>query len=292
MYSPGYPQKPMLQKIHTRGMGLFEFPMYVFLPWLIFAATFALVSLPCHYNSPNTTFVGCGIILAVVLVLGTKALSAWRSNIGGFEAKGAGLLFLSSLIAWVVAGACGQVNFLTNIKPFMDIENLNEYSSVDPSTSHGQLMMDGGRIHFVEGAQLDLNKSASFKNDDYFCVAPITKAGAGALEAYDFWAVGFNCCTGRNNFQCGDNATSTVAMSGLRLMRPEHQGFYRLAVQQAEAAYNIQARHPIFLHWLQDPTAAIEEYANRGYGYLLLGILIFIIFQLCACGLAYAKFGL
>jgi hypothetical protein len=272
-------------------MSLAELPMYVVLPWMVFVGVFALVSLPTHYNSPNTTFIGCGIILAVVLVLGTKALSAWRSNSGGVEVKWNTLLFLSSLLAWVVAGACGQMNFLINIKPFMDIENLNEYTSVDPSTAHGQLMMDGGRIHFVGGAQLDLNKSASFRNDDYFCVAPITKAGAGALEAYDFWAVGFNCCTGRNDFKCGDNATSTVAMSGLRLMRPEHQGFYRLAVQQAEAAYNIQARHPIFLHWLQDPTAAIEEYANRGYGYLLLAFLVFFIFQLLVCGLAYAKSG-
>merc|ERR1719387_1477140 len=150
-------------------MSLFELPLYVFLPWMAFAGVFAMVSLQCHYSAPEGVFAGCGIVLAVVLMLGVKTLGAWRSNSGGAELKWSTLLFVTSLIAWVVAFACGQVNFMVNMKPVLDIQNLNEYVSVDPSTAHGQLMMDAGRIQFVNDAQLDLTKAASFRNDDYFC---------------------------------------------------------------------------------------------------------------------------
>jgi len=36
------------------------------------------------------------------------------------------------------------MNFVYNMQPYYDIENLNTYPSVNPSTESGQQMMDAG----------------------------------------------------------------------------------------------------------------------------------------------------
>merc|ERR1719401_761214 len=108
--------------------------------------------------------------------------------------------------------ALGDSNFWENMQPYYDIQNLNDYSSVDPTRMRGQQMMDAGRVQFVSGATVDFTKAYAFQNLDTYCVAPITvnnpKVGSVTpLFSYDFWAVGTNCCDGNGtsavNFRCG-----------------------------------------------------------------------------------------
>merc|ERR1719343_1541480 len=123
-----------------------------------------------------------------------------------------------------------------------------------------------------------------FKNEDTYCVAPVTSRfhnlTARGRVVYDFWAVGTNCCSGNgNDFHCGDY-TGKKARAGLRVMQDDLRGFFRLAVQQAESAYNIKAVHPIFLYWLEDPTFEARSYREDGFKYFMLGMFSHFSLQL------------
>merc|ERR1719379_2441234 len=194
-------------------------------------------------------------------------------------------LAVSCLIAWVVGVALGDLNFFYNTEPFYDVSNLNSYPSVDPSLMPGQQLMDAGQITFVPSARLDLRKAMGFRNLEIYCVAPIvnnaTKPGsAGVTGSYDFWAVGLNCCSGASgDFACGE-FNNPNAQSGLRVMRTDQSTFYRLAVKQAEAAYGIRAKHPLFFYWMQDPTMEIAAYMDEGMKWYLFGVFTFFAFLL------------
>ncbi len=103
--------------------------------------------------------------------------------------------------------------------------------------SHGPTSIS--QVYFADNTRLDTSRSMGFKNLDLYCVAPIVN-GNSALESYDFWAIGLNCCSGvSSDFRCGE-WNNPHARSGLRLMRDDQRPFFRLAVQQAAAAHKLK----------------------------------------------------
>jgi len=259
----------------------------LFAPWVLFSVLFATRSFSAHYEQPTLTRMLAGVILIVVLGGGFLEASTRRKQAidGDQEPPSWGMfVFATCLLAWLLAVVIGDLNFFGNMQPFYDILNLNSYSGIDPSQTHGQQVMDAGRIVFSHDARLDLSKAMGFKNFDTYCVAPITvgnsSVGTLPLAAYYFWAVGINCCSGSpGDFRCGE-FNNPHAHAGLRLMRNEQRPFFRLAVQQAEATLGIRAEHPIFLYWLQDPDTEASAYQEEGYRYYLLGMFAHFAFQL------------
>jgi hypothetical protein len=205
-------------------------------------------------------------------------------------------LFATCLAAWSLGVFVGQVNFTRHAQPYYDISNLETYPAVDPSTMRGQQLMDAGRVMFSPGSKLDLSRSRGYKNLENYCVAPIVSAhDVRPVPTYDFWAVGVNCCSGgtQADFHCGE-FDNPHASAGLRLMQDDQRGFFRLAVQQAEAAYNIKSEHPLFFHWMQDPIAEVNEYMDEGFKYFFFGVFAHFMLQLllvlAAC-IVFARIG-
>merc|ERR1719183_3474586 len=139
--------------------------------------------------------------------------------------------------------------------------------------------MDAGSVNFVNTTFVNTKMGMGFRNDEVYCVAPITSVQE-PLASYDFWAVGMNCCSGAAaDFQCGDY-NNPHAHAGLRWMKDSQRAFFRLAVQQAEATYGIHAQHPLFFSWVQDPVAEQNSYRADGMKFYTLGMFGYFFIQL------------
>lgn len=191
-------------------------------------------------------------------------------------------LFFASTLAATAGPILGDLNFWTNMQGYYDLQTLNVYEDVSPQTSHGQQMMDAGKVTFVAGARPDLAKAFQFQDLDTYCVAPIT-VGSSSMKTYDFWAVGLNCCgwnaTKQVDYRCGQYKNAQ-AKQGLRLMDGIQREYFKLAVQQAEAQFKITAKHPIFFYWTEDATSDMMSYWDYGFRYYVIGVAAFFVAQI------------
>lgn len=251
-----------------RRMNLVSICTNLFVPWFLFCGIYSLMSFAVHYTAPAAAkaSVVVGFVLSAL-----AGFLGYRAKARDADPVWYNFAAMSMLVATITAGIFGDLNYWYNMHTFYDLENLNTYPSVNPLVEGGQQLMDAGRVYFAAGTTLDMKKTIAFKNDDLYCVAPIVN-GKSQLASYDYWAVGINCCSGvSSDFRCGE-FNNPHARAGLRLMRDDQRPFFRLAVQQAEAAYNIKSTHPLFFYWLQDPIAEMNSYRDDGFKYYLLGI--------------------
>jgi len=269
-----------------RRMNLGAVCLNIFLPWFLFSALYSVMSFTLHYSHPTLTWLLVCVGFGAAAVAGTLA---WKAKQRDRDPMWYTFAAIECFVAVCLAIVLGDMNFWYNMQPFYDIENLNTYPSVNPAREKGQQLMDAGRVYFADGTGLDMKKAMAFKNLDLYCVAPIVN-GQEQLASYDFWAVGINCCSGvSSDFRCGE-FNNPHARSGLRLMRDDQRPFFRLAVQQAEAAYNVKATHPLFFHWMQDPVAEMNSYRDDGFKYYLIGVFTFFAFNLFCVAAAVVGF--
>lgn len=273
-----------------KRMNVIPICLSVFVPWVTFCLFFAMMSFEMHYRQPDTCRT-LTIIACVVFALGIIADAGYmwykrRTGSAGM-ANGSWLLFLcvSCLMAVVAGMIYGNHNFWQHSEVYFDITALNSYNAVDPARMRGQELMDAGRVRFVAGTHLDLTRSMGFRNMGTYCVAPITGGaveGNPPLANYDFWAVGKDCCTSNSfggDFRCGAY-NNPKAHAGLRLMRDEERAFYRLAVQQAESAFQVKATHPLFFHWVEDPVESTYQYQRDAFQTYFIGMVAYFVLQM------------
>jgi len=269
-------QRPIRQRFNIYAL-CFAF----IVPWLMFAAVSGLLSFSVRHITPALAWGVCFALLGLIAFFAYLARSsADLRSAGDPDAAPNWFTFLciASLVAWFGGVICGNWNFDHNMRPFYNVEDMNTYVGVDPSTARGPELMDAGRAMFADASRLDLSKSMGFRSTDTYCVAPVTM-GESPLATYDFWAVGMNCCSGNaGDFHCGQ-FNNPHAGAGLRLMDDEQRTFYRLAVQQAEAAYQIQALHPVFFIWMEDPVAEMAAYQDDGFRFFVLGLVSVFVIQ-------------
>mmetsp|Transcript_63351 Transcript_63351/g.151145 ORF Transcript_63351/g.151145 Transcript_63351/m.151145 type:complete len:335 (+) Transcript_63351:139-1143(+) len=264
------------------------------LPWLLFAVTCYVMSSRIHYETPWLAFLVCFFGGCIVLALAFVVRWKWFSVDKEGYAKDTTwpmFLLLTAAGAWVGGIVVGLRIFDNTTVPYNDILRLDNYAAVDPATMRGQSYMDAGRIQFINEAKLGLDMPMTFKNLDNYCVVPIVHDGV-TQDVYDFWAIGLNCCSkegydprrppqaqgASGPFQCGEYK-NTEAKSGLRLLRADQREFFRLAVQEAEAAYGIRTQYPIFFYWEQNTDEALQQYLVAGFHYFLMACLSHLCIQ-------------
>lgn len=179
----------------------------------------------------------------------------------------------------------GDKKYYQYIDKFNTWQDMAVYVNMDVRTDHGQTFMDSGRMYFKEGTFVARERAVAFHSGATYCVAPIVRSpiesedGSGDLPtvtgfsvppsgAYDFWAVGTDCC-GENGdtFTCGD-VESQLTRSGLRVLDENTRQYYLLAVQEWSASMGLPVKHPLFFHWVKDPIQTVQEQytkAQRAY---------------------------
>jgi len=299
MYSPfsGYQEqivanKPIIQQppqAMKKRFNLVSAVLALFIPWTVFCLIVALWSFDFRYTHPSAT-VGITLAIAIPLLLVTtyKVIQAFRALVysryalveTGDRAAWTLFVLIMCCVMFISGFLLGNYNYQTNMRGVYDINAMSSYVGVNPSTMRGQELMDAGEVQFAEGTNLDLKYANGFKNTDVYCVAPITFKD-GVLAAYDFWAVGKNCCSDDSSltdFKCGEYQ-GTGLKGGLRMVEDSDRDFYRLAVQQAQSTYALKAIHPLFFAWTADPSELLASEERVGYQWVLAGILGAFAFQ-------------
>jgi hypothetical protein len=263
-----------------------------FLPVAIFAITAAVLSFSLHYN-----FWPFAWLIAFACVLpGLYAFYLARKAYGdNANIQGNWMMLLCGLcmLAWLSGLLVGDMNYSTNMLPFYEMSGLNYYPSVDPSVS-GQSHIDAGRILFQPGSHLDINRAMGVRISKNYCVAPVVNPNAGTDVEWDYWAVGVDCCSSiqpQKQWTCGE-INNPMASAGMRWMTDAERPFYRMAVQEAEATYKLRAKHPIFIHWMQDPAAKMALWRDGGVRMYVEGvcsIFVLMFFLSFASGLWFSR---
>lgn len=264
----------------------------VFLCWLIPCLTFSLVC-GVWSTSLRTDIPVLSVIFTAILIIGNAivfyltSLMTIRHTTGNFPEFPFWYVFLAacSVLALVSSFWFANMNFQNNLEAYNTLDSLAVAKGVDPAVDSSTRFMDIGKIQFVNGTKLDVDKWVGFKNEDVYCVAPIVhKATDKNLRAtqdvpYDFWAVGLNCCSG-GSFKCGQY-DNPKARSGVRLLRQDQRSFYNLAVQQAEVTYGIRTLHPLFFLWVEDAKELQDSWHTLAYQYAMMGSVAFAAFMCC-----------
>lgn len=263
----------------------------LFLPWILFAVLLHLMLFRWHYTDPEEVYLA--LLVGLLVSLCTAAYARWKEKSSLPEPmwyKYHGIAFF-----WAVfwAFVIGNYGFWKYSEKYYDYETLNVYTDVNPAKEKGQMLMDSGRVYFTHETRVGTEFSMGFKNRDVYCVAPIIK-GEERRETYDFWTVGINCCDHPpGKFQCGQ-ANNPLARSAIRQLGDDDREMYRLAVQQAEAAYGLKATHPVFFYWVADPVHEIDMYyvwTWRIFIYGIAGYFCINLFFVVAASFAFSKIG-
>lgn len=245
-----------------KGVGLGMIVSCVLVPVLIFLVTFWAMSFSLRYSSASAAYGVAFLALVCCMVMGFMTIQAARGKGGDFHWLG--LLCALSLIGWAWGFFGGNANYSSNAAPYFDLNALNVYESVDPTTSRGNQYMDAGIIGFEDTAVVNRSYAMSFKDDDVYCVAPITVQNA-TPAVYDFWAVGKNCCNQHLfNFMCGEY-NNPYAHTGVRLMNPNEEQLFQIVVKQAQAAYSLPTSHPMMFQWVSNPADIVNSYEDEAY---------------------------
>lgn len=231
----------------TRGTSVNMFAVVgaVLLVPPVFSYVVTLLTFKWHYSYPRFVWVLVSFGALPILIT-----NSWKKQTiaKGLAARWHNLYLFLFIVAFVSGCIFGNLNYWYYSHTFYTVTAMKAYSNIDPAEANGVRFMDAGKIYFSSNAKLESDMGMSFTTLDTYCVAPIIdNTPNSSLASYDLWAVGMNCCSASNpSFACGDYQ-NPHARAGVRQTFESQRLYFQLAVQQAEAAFNIVAKKPDFL---------------------------------------------
>jgi len=242
--------------------------LVLLMPWGLFVAVYAAMSLSLHYSNPGVSWFI--FALGVVLVLTCAYMAFSGSQLRGSRDPAWYLVLTSMmLLALVLSTVLGYVNFQHNFWEYYQILDMQVHKDVDPVHASGRFLTDAGLISFAPGVALNVDMAGGFRNHHMYCATPI--GASPASGEYRFWAVGIDCCSSMHgDFHCGDYKTPSARM-GVRVLQQEEVAYYHLAVEKAESTFGIRAPNPIFFKWVVDSHVYLENRRSTGQHYFTIG---------------------
>lgn len=147
---------------------------------------------------------------------------------------------------------------------------------------------DAGRFSFASEVKVDQEKTVGYFAPDghNYCIAPIKDLAD--VSTYEFWAVGYDCCSGATSgesgdtFQC-DGASDPNARGGVVVFDTpgwfgaSNKDKYDMARRKAEASFDlVSSPHPLYVRWVKTENINKVEtwYRNRAW-YFSFGVTSF-----------------
>lgn len=225
--------------------------LHLVVPSCIFLFTSSLLSFHVHFD------VGAGVWLLTLLSLVPFCL-ARRSERHALEyrldrtwPRLSQFLFFVAAVAGMLFGG---LNYCYYGWPSYSLDGLRTYTDLDATDVPGQRLMDAGRVTFVQNTRLLAHHNQTGWQQGHPNAWASRPVGCrrGMLQS---WA---------EQLHCGD-FHSPKAKSGLRVVDESQLRFFRLAVQQAEAAYNLEVGQPMFFTWLEDADKTLENFFHLSF---------------------------
>jgi hypothetical protein len=210
---------------------------------------------------------------------GTVDVESLLPSLSGDNAVDAMHIWLRIVVAWlaVLMGAvCGMNAEERYMSHYFAIEFGSEYENALASTP-GAAYIDAGSMNFASSSKIDPAQSVGFKHGSTFCVAPIVDTNQGR-KSIAYWAIGYDCCSARGEFDCGDTDGNKGARAPPDGFFYHDTGYFMNAVKQAAAVNDFDLDDDIvLLHWDKDPDGRKVSKFVTALGAVCLGAAIFAL---------------
>jgi len=253
----------------------------IVVPWLFFVGISMLYAFLYHHSREIVWLasIGCVALSAMFAMVNSRMHGNWYVFLG-----------MLSLVAVLAGNICGMYNYSEYMLQYWAYNQNRSYTNVlpsEPAAAHA----DAGKIEFASSARIDTTKAVGYKSGEIYCVAPVMDETQ--TSRVEYWAAGTNCCKQRADFSC-DQAADFSAHSGVVILDSNSfftssRDFFKLAVKQAEAQYDIvSAPEPLFVRWVAKPAEVQDMFWTYGIGYLLVSVFVYLLISTMlgmACGM-------
>lgn len=200
-------------------------------------------------------------------------------TLSGDNAVDAMHIWLRIVIAWLavlMGSVCGMNAEEKYMSHYFVIGFGSEYENALASTP-GAAYIDAGSMSFASSSKIDPAQSVGFKHGANYCAAPIIDTNQGR-KSVAYWAIGYDCCSARGDFDCGDADSNKGARAPPDGFFYRDTGYFMNAVKQAAAVNDLELDDDIvLLHWVTDPNARKAGKFFTAIGAVCLGAAIFAL---------------